>query len=179
MPTQAGQQTPIIGENSTTEVAGLDFEDDLTLDAIRRIFPGREKVPGWKPDITTLQPAANSRPINTDIDDNNNECTIDPTITISHQPGGRLQQYNVQWKALTPYLWPYSVVSQSCQLQFYTKPNPWRTTPLLFNTQEQATVDKEIKTYLKQVSSNEVLHKIVHSYRLSSQYKNQRRDDRS
>jgi hypothetical protein len=93
------------------------------------------------------------------------------------QPGGRLQQYSVQWKALTPHLWPYSVVSQGYQLQFHTKPNPWRTKPLLFNVQEQTAVDTAVKTYLKQGVIERVLHKIVHSYRLYSQYKNQRRDD--
>jgi hypothetical protein len=67
----------------------MDCEEDLTIEATRRIFPGKEKAPGRKWDTTTLHlPTPNSRPINTDIDDN--EYAIDPTTTISPSTWGPL-----------------------------------------------------------------------------------------
>jgi hypothetical protein len=63
-PYSDGQQTPIIGEISTTEVevADMDCEEDLTIEATRRIFPGKEKAPGRRREYNNSTPANTEQP---------------------------------------------------------------------------------------------------------------------
>jgi len=63
--------------------------------------------------------------------------------------GGRLQQFTANWKRILGETWATSVVAKGYQIQWSTKPTPWRSRPLTLSQRDMAAADEAVKKFLK------------------------------
>ncbi|CEP07113.1 hypothetical protein, partial, partial [Parasitella parasitica] len=64
-------------------------------------------------------------------------------------PGGRLSHFFNNWKKITTHSWPLSVIRDGYQLQWATKPAPWKIKKMQHSPSDQQAVDAAIDKFLK------------------------------
>jgi hypothetical protein len=62
--------------------------------------------------------------------------------------GSHLQKFLHNWKRLTKHRWPLSAISEGYQIQFQTKPAPWKTKKFNLSAEDQMAVDSAVQSFL-------------------------------
>ncbi|CEP08436.1 hypothetical protein, partial, partial [Parasitella parasitica] len=78
---------------------------------------------------------------------------LHPTINYSIptdgiQPGGRLQQFIQQWRAITNHPWPLSVIQNGYKIQFAKKPIPWKNARRPTTREDQIHINVAVQKFL-------------------------------